>query len=186
MKKLIVVLATVALATVTQAASVAWNVSNIFKGNSTDKVQTTDGYMVYLISDATYSQSDAAAALAAGTLTESFVSGKATASSGLTAAGKVATTADLGSLADGEYTYYNVIVGDGNAVVGSTVTATITSVGDPQMGNFNAKTLTQNASSWKSVTGGGGGGGGGGAPEPTSGLLLLVGAGILGLRRKRA
>ena len=26
----------------------------------------------------------------------------------------------------------------------------------------------------------------GGAPEPTSGLLLLVGAGILGLRRKRA
>ena len=31
-----------------------------------------------------------------------------------------------------------------------------------------------------------GGGGGGGTPEPTSGLLLLVGAGILGLRRKRA
>ena len=32
----------------------------------------------------------------------------------------------------------------------------------------------------------GGGGGGGDGPEPTSGLLLLVGAGILGLRRKRA
>lgn len=31
-----------------------------------------------------------------------------------------------------------------------------------------------------------GGGGGGDGPEPTSGILLLVGAGILGLRRKRA
>ena len=33
---------------------------------------------------------------------------------------------------------------------------------------------------------GGGGSGGGDGPEPTSGILLLVGAGILGLRRKRA
>ena len=47
-------------------------------------------------------------------------------------------------------------------------------------------TLTaQNAN----FTGGGtivaAGGGSGGTPEPTSGLLLLVGAGILGLRRKQ-
>ena len=185
MKKLIVVLATVALAAVAQAASVSWTVTNIFKGNTTDKAQTTDGYMVYLISDATYSQTDAAAALAAGTLTASDIASKATTSSGLTAAGKLSKDVDLGALADGTYTFYNVIVGDGNAVVGSTVNATITSVGDSQIQSFNAKTLTQNSSSWKSVTGGGGGGGGG-TPEPTSGLLLLVGAGILGLRRKRA
>ena len=138
--------------------------------------------MVYLINDATYSQSDAAAALAAGTLTESFISGKATASSGLTSDGKLAKSGtDVGDLANGTYNFYNVIVGNGNAVVGSNVTLEVTPVGDPQLGSFNAKTLTQNSSNWKSVTGGGGDG-----PEPTSGLLLLVGAGILGLRRKRA
>ena len=42
------------------------------------------------------------------------------------------------------------------------------------------------ASSGNSFGGGGGGQGGGDGPEPTSGILLLVGAGILGLRRKRA
>lgn len=183
MKKLIVVLAAVGLAAVAQAASVNWAVSNIYKGNTTDKALTTDGYTVYLVSDATYSQSDAAAALAAGTLTESFISGKATTSSGLTADGKVNKTANLGDLADGTYYYYNVIVGGGNAVVSDTVKATIVSVGTPSLGSFNAKTLTQSASNWKSVTGGGGGET---TPEPTSGLLLLVGGAMLALRRKRA
>lgn len=182
MKKLIVVLAAVALAAVAQAASVTWNVTNIYKGNTTDKALTTDGYMVYLINDATYSQATAAAALAAGTLTKDLISSKATVSSGLTADGKVSKTADLGSLADGSYTFYNVIVGGDNAVVGDTVKATIVSVGTPSLGSYNAKTLTQNSASWQSVTGGGGGGD---IPEPTSGLLLLVGAGMLALRRKQ-
>ena len=44
------------------------------------------------------------------------------------------------------------------------------------------KTASQNSANWASSSGGGGADG----PEPTSGLLLLVGAGILGLRRKRA
>ena len=181
MKKLIVILAAVALATVAQAASVTWNVTNIYKGNTTDKALTTDGYMVYLINDATYSQSDAAAALAAGTLTKDLISSKATVSSGLTADGKVSKSANLGDLADGEYSFYNVIVGGDNAVVGTPVTATIVSVGTPSLGSFNAKTLTQNSANWKSVTGGSSGD----IPEPTSGLLLLVGAGMLALRRKQ-
>lgn len=177
MKKLIVVLAAVALAAMSQAASVSWTVSNIYKGNTTDKALTTDGYMVYLVNDATYSRTDALSALEAGTLD---VSGKATVSSGLTADGKVNKTVDLGALADGSYTFYNVIVGDGNALISGTVTATITSVGDSQIQSFNAKTLSQNSANWKPA-----GGGSGDIPEPTSGLLLLVGAGMLALRRKQ-
>ena len=181
MKKLIVVLAVAACAVAAQAATVAWTVTNIYKGNTTDKAQTTDGYMVYLINDAMYSQSDAAAALAAGTLTAATISGKATASSGLTAAGKLSTDANVGDLANGTYYFYNVIVGGDNAVVGSTVKLEVTPVGDPQLGSFNAKTLTQSADNWKSVTGGGGGG----IPEPTSALLLLMGGAMLALRRKQ-
>ena len=185
MKKMIVALAIAVSAAIAQAASVQWTVTNIYK-DSTNKAATTDGFMVYLINDAEYSQSDAAAALAAGTLTTSTISSKAVASSGLTVDGKVSKAGtDVGDLANGTYYFYNVIVGGDNAVVGSTVKLEVTPVGDPQLGSFNAKTLTQDSSNWKSVTGGGGGGGGDG-PEPTSGLLLLVGAGILGLRRKRA
>ena len=183
MKKLCLALVAVVLATVTQAASVSWTVTNIYKGNTTDKAQTTDGYMVYLINDATYSQSDAASALAAGTLTTATISGKAAVSSGLTAAGKLNKEGtDLGDLADGTYYFYNVIVGGGNAVVGDKVKLEVTPVGDPQLGSFNAKTLTQNSANWKPA----GGGGGGDIPEPTSALLLLMGGAILALRRKRA
>ena len=181
MKKLIVALAIAASAAIAQAASVQWNVTNIYK-DSTTKATTSDGFMVYLINDATYSQSDAAAALAAGTLTTDTISSKAVASSGLTADGKV-TKADtnVGDLANGTYYFYNVIVGGGNAVVGSTVKLEVTPVGDPQLGSFNAKTLTTNADNWKSVSGGSGG-----IPEPTSALLLLMGGAMLALRRKRA
>ena len=181
MKKLIVALAIAASTVIAQAAAVQWTVTNIYK-DSTTKAATTDGFMVYLINDATYSQDTAAAALAAGTLTTDTISGKAVASSGLTADGKLSKAGtDLGTLADGTYKFYNVIVGNGNAVIAGPVSATITSVGDPQMESFNAKTLTQNASNWKSVSGGGGGD----IPEPTSALLLLMGGAMLALRRKQ-
>ena len=182
MKKLIVALAIAVSAAVAQAASVQWTVTNIYK-DSTTKAATTDGFMVYLINDATYSQATAAAALAAGTLTTDIISSKAVTSSGLTADGKVSKAGtDVGNLADGTYQFYNVIVGGGNAVVGSNVSLEVTPVGNPQLGSFNAKTLTTNADNWKSVSGGGGGG----IPEPTSALLLLMGGAMLALRRKRA
>jgi len=176
MKKLIVALAIAVSAAVAQAASVQWTVTNIYK-DSTTKAATTDGFMVYLINDATYSQATAASALAAGTLTTDTISSKAVASSGLTADGKVSKAGtNVGDLANGTYSFYNVIVGGGNAVVGSTVTLEVTPVGNPQLDSFNAKTLTQSADNWKSVSG---------VPEPTSALLLLMGGAMLALRRKQ-
>ena len=64
---------------------------------------------------------------------------------------------------------------------------TITATDDGGSDAYNT-TSTWGTSSYGGSTGWAKAGGGGGTdgPEPTSGLLLLVGAGILGLRRKRA
>ncbi len=80
-----------------------------------------------------------------------------------------------------DYTFYFTITDGGNTFTSQNVagTAQASDVTTLQFGNMAS--ATQNSSNW-----GGGSGGGDGAPEPTSGLLLLVGAGILGLRRKRA
>lgn len=62
---------------------------------------------------------------------------------------------------------------------------------DPMSGDTWAIFTDYNAygaSDWSTMTAGGGGGGGGGQggiPEPTSGLLLLIGSAMLALRRKQ-
>lgn len=78
--------------------------------------------------------------------------------------------------AGNDYNFYFTITDNGQTFTSSSVTvaAQASDVAGITFGNMASQ--TQNASNW---------GGGGDIPEPTSGLLLLVGAGMLALRRKQ-
>ena len=90
--------------------------------------------------------------------------------------GVVVTTDKLA--AGTTYDFYYVITdGDKGSLTSTTKSAMGAATGSASINWGNQKTYTSNADNWKS--------GGGDAPEPTSGLLLLIGGAMLALRRKQ-
>ena len=86
----------------------------------------------------------------------------------------------------GRQKFYAVLISDDglNMMISTNLkNATIQSVDSHQP---SVSWSAANMGTAYTISGGGGGQGDGGAPEPTSGLLLLVGGALLGLRRKRA
>ena len=79
-----------------------------------------------------------------------------------------------------DYDFYFVIVDGGKTFTSNTKTVGALDVGTANITFGNMATQTQNASNWASS------GGGEPVPEPTSGLLMLLGAAGLALKRKRA
>ena len=179
MKKLMFMLAAVAVAACTQAASVSWTCTNVKDGSG----NAIDG-IAYFVNAATLSQETLAGYSKASDFT--------TALSGMyswtpTDAGKYTSAAvdnaTLG-LSDATASQAYLVIFD---------TATITDSSNyyvTEVKSFDtyAGTMTQNvkwgsqstasqaAGAWTSVS----------VPEPTSGLLLLVGMAGLALRRRRA
>ena len=175
MKKIMFILTAVALTTGVHAAQVAWQLS----GDS-----SMDGYKVYvLLGDAAQTTWADEAAVAAAALT----GGTGT----MAKQGRVYSV--LGTVNDdrvvkGETVnlYYVIVNGDQFATTSpynATAGVYDMSAGDSPV---NATSQAGTGRTYTSFSGGGSGGGeGGGVPEPTSGLLLLVGAGMLALRRKQ-
>ena len=81
---------------------------------------------------------------------------------------------DSATPAAGSANYAVVAGASGLTKAISATAASVTFVGG------NQSTALADASNWKSY-----GGGGGDVPEPTSGLLLLIGGAMLALRRKQ-
>ena len=191
MKKVLLVLAGIAMACSVQAATITWKTGTGIKGANADGSYTTGNaasgtlaMYVFILSESEYNSLDVASvvdtyASKLSSATES-VSGK----SGSTGATVQTTHNDW--VADQDTTYYAAILteyksGDVDMFIGNKATGIVNGSGAGGTVNNLAKFI-------------GGGTSGtavagyttGSVPEPTSGLLLLLGVAGLALKRKRA
>ena len=117
--------------------------------------------------------------------------GTADATKSSTAKGVANLTGKTTTYGQGDTAYAAILYvsSDGSYAIGNLASYTFDSAMDGNVANLASYVggdANNGAASWASTSGGGSGGGGsGGVPEPTSGLLLLVGAGMLALRRKQ-
>ena len=179
MKKLIMFIAVAALAVAGYSAEVYWGAGNnwIKNKDGSNLAKGTD-VMLIMASDA----SAISTALAAGNSISSYVLETAQTSNtkGLIAQHEASST----KLTSGQTYSLALLVmnGDDYVISGAmNYTAYTTGVDEPSSQSFSSTEGSSPTTAWGPKSGSGGGD----IPEPTSGLLLLVGAGMLALRRKQ-
>ena len=182
MKKLIMFAACTMLAVATQAAAVGWTLAT-----GSGSTYANDAYQFFVIGqNGADSIATITALLDAGTATDAYAFGSGTI--GSTGTGMVGTSSSGKSLDAGNYTAFFVlfdsatpkageskyVVVSGTSTLSKTIAATTANV---TFASGSAASTLSNASNWQSY---------GAVPEPTSGLLMLLGMAGLALRRKRA
>ena len=176
MKKMVIMAYAALVGLAVNAASINWSFSWATDANGDD---IAAGSTAYLVSVADYSQADAAAALDAGTFDTSKVTDTAAVSVDEDSGAHVAKV--VSSSLTGSQSFYAIIKTDDFYAMTSTLDVTMKNLGDTVVGFMELSDEEGNSSlTWKPA-----GGGGGDVPEPTSGLLLLVGGAMLALRRKQ-
>ena len=184
MKKLMFMLAAVAMAAFVHAASVSWGTVGMY-GADGAKIKDAATVYVYLLDKTTYDG-----------LTDAWASygdnvkagGSGAANAGGTKTGKYTHKANIyapNGTATANTTYYAAIIatyGTGDDMKYYAEKASVTTGEDGegmyQFGVGHLDSATSAATSWQAATSS--------VPEPTSGLLMLVGLAGLALRRKRA
>ena len=160
MKKLLILAAVIVAGVAANAASFKWSAANVYGADGEKFTGTADVY---------------------GYLTSEGVSTAVKVATASVTTGTLAYTGDWADATGGQnYTFYFVIEDGGkefnsySASVTKAGTAQATSTVTIGFGNMTTATKTNAASNWAAV------------PEPTSGLLMLLGIAGLALKRKRA
>ena len=180
MRKLIGMLAITAIAVSASASTVNWGLTS---GNTLDakKVDKGTAYLMYAIENekvdfsklATMKSFDASSLATVGLDTTidtfEYSSSKVSDSVSVTPATKTSTNASIGG---GAKAMYYVFIDDGGKDIAYTATAVNVNVQNSTM----AANVQRASSAFTYVT----------VPEPTSGLLMLLGMAGLALKRKRA
>lgn len=183
MKKLVMFIAVAVAAVGVQAATLSWSITNVIGPSGGNAPVGT--YVALYAAGTEYDHAKAVAGELTPTYTATTV---AQGTSGATRAG----TSGLGSYAIGDTASFYAVVYDSSSIAGANnyvisdvVSATVPSAGSNISLAFGSMKATTTANKFKNALDAGWTAASG-TPEPTSGLLLLIGAGILGLRRKRA
>lgn len=189
MKKLIIAAAIVCAAAFAQAASVSWMSSGSFydiKGEPGGWGLVAEGTTAYFLFANDYSQSALVSDFAAGTIDTTKLNANETGT--IASDGTIAKVTGSETALTGFQNAYVALFEDGNLFISDVVPATIDQMTgadylfeEDQTGNIWAN--------WGDAKGGYQGAGwytASAVPEPTSGLLLLLGVAGLALKRKRA
>ena len=187
MKKIIVAACAIALVGLTQAATVGWG----YGGAISNTDAKGSAYAFFLIGqNGVTSESQIAAMVAAGTDVSSYVFGSGTTTANGTVnvtpanSGKSITVSETTTVEGFMVIFDNAVVADATKylVIGNDDCGTAngfsksvgTSTATVSFAAGNVANYVNNTSNWQAI------------PEPTSGLLMLVGLGALALRRRRA
>lgn len=194
MKKLMLSLAAIAVAGITQAASIDWSTDkNAFQMKSG---AAANGITVYLLNaSAGADYTSLVSGLAKGDVTASNITsqkaylGSGTTGTGTKKVGKVdQTTATSDALTEGNtynlsYVVFETIASGTDA--GSWYYLSSTSSGSAWKAGTESTQDLASVANWAGSSYTPGNWAKGEVPEPTSGLLLLIGAGMVALRRKQ-
>lgn len=177
MKKLMVLLTAMAIGFAAQAGAVSWSMTNVYLGNTTDKAE---GCIAYLLVG-----NDLTAPISAITSTDTakaFIAANNTYGGSAIgdATGKFSVE-DYGSYGSADVSVYAVVFNAATIedatqyyISKSAKDLSVPGSGTGAVTLGTQKTNSQVAANWHAI------------PEPTSGLLMLVGLGALALRRRRA
>jgi hypothetical protein len=181
MKKVLVAAVAITIGFAAQAASYSWKYDG-YLNNGDGAYGALANTTAYLFNAGTLSQADMVAAFYAGTLD---LAGSAIASSSATMDGVALGKFDYTGASTDWSAYFAVIQND-KLYVSSAKDATYLEVGTSAI-NFGDQDDPSNATfADNSAYAGAGWYAAGAVPEPTSGLLLLIGVAGLALRRKQA
>ena len=155
MKKLLIMAAIAVFSVAVNAASFKWTAGNIYGPDGTTK--WTGAVTLYAVG-----------------ITEAVYTGSA-------ANGAINTTFSNDALVGGNYYDFFFTIEDSGKTFTSYIKEDVgaQAIASATIAFGNMQSATQNASNWASS------GGGEPVPEPTSGLLMLIGAAGLALKRKR-